>query len=361
MNKNQILKQLYYDPEQGFISSSKLFVKAHALDSDITRKDVRDFIDKQYTYQVNRNVKKPKDYNSIISPSVNNNWQIDIIIYDRYEFNKYKYILSVVDVYSRYAWTRALTNHTIPTIIKNLESIIGEAGTAPKNINSDNEFNKPEMHKFAEKHGITFHYSQPNEINKNAIVERFNRTITELLQKYRTATGNYKWYTYLPQLTKNYNNTIHSTMKATPANIYNKHNISRQVVKKIEPNFKVGDKVRIKKVKKVFGKNDEIKFSEHTYVIRKIDKNKIYLTNTSTGEDLKVYVKPYEVKLANEIQYFDQPEEDDKPIHKERVKEKKITRELKKEGVEPENYTSKLRSRKPASQLEDVRYGKLRY
>ena len=57
---------------------------------------------------------------------------------------------------------------------KNLESIIGEAGTAP------NEFNSPEMHKFAEKHGIAFHYSQPNEINNHAIVERFNRTIPEL-------------------------------------------------------------------------------------------------------------------------------------------------------------------------------------
>lgn len=276
---NKILKEIYYNPEAGFISAKKLLTKAREQDPTIKLEDVQQFLDKQYTYQVNRQVKKPKVYNTIVSPSVNNNWQMDIIVYDRYEFNKYKYILCVVDVYSRYAWTKAMTSRNMKTIMTNFQSIVEEAGATPKNINCDNEFNTAEMLDYAKKKNITFHFSQPNELNKNAIVERFNRTIAELLQRYRTATGNYKWNTYLPQLTKTYNHTVHSTINATPASIYGKSNVNKQVIKIIKPSFQVGDKVRIKRIKKVFGKNDEIKFSENIYLIRKIEKNKIFLTN----------------------------------------------------------------------------------
>ncbi len=38
------------------------------------------------------------------------NYQMDIIVYNRYEYHKYKYILVVIDIYSRFAQARAMTN-----------------------------------------------------------------------------------------------------------------------------------------------------------------------------------------------------------------------------------------------------------
>ena len=90
------------------------------------------------------------------------------------------------------------------------------------------------------------HYSQPNEINKNAIVERFNRTLAELLQKWRIATGKYDWYKVLPDIVDNYNNTFHGTIKATPSSVFNKNEIPQIHIKKIIHKFNVGDQVRIK-------------------------------------------------------------------------------------------------------------------
>ena len=47
------------------------------------------------------------------------------------------------------------------------------------------------MNKFSDEHNIKFYFSEPYDIIKNSIVERFNRTLTGLLQKYRTISNKY--------------------------------------------------------------------------------------------------------------------------------------------------------------------------
>jgi len=185
------------------LGAEKLYKKLKKSIPEIRLTDVQRFLAKQYTSQLNRAVKKPKEYSSIISEGPRNNYQIDILVYDRYAFKNYKYILCCVDVYSRYAACRSMTSRTMETIIKNINSIMEEMGW-PKNINCDNEFNKKQFNELTAKHNIRVWYSEPDEINKNAIVERFNRTIAERIQLWRTATDKYDWPKVLPSLVKNY-------------------------------------------------------------------------------------------------------------------------------------------------------------
>ena len=190
---NQV-KELFYDPEQGFVSLSKLWKKVKAQDIPVKYKDVKTFYESQSTNQINKQTKKPKVFRTILADGPRKNYQMDIIIYDRYEINKYKYILCVIDVYSRYAVSKAMTNRENDTILKNMKEIFDEMGGSPENINCDNEFNTSKIIEYFKDKKIIPHFSEPNEINKNAIVERFNRTITGLIQKYRVATGDKKWY-----------------------------------------------------------------------------------------------------------------------------------------------------------------------
>ena len=110
-----------------------------------------------------------------------------------YEYHKYKYILCCIDVNSRYAEARALTNRRNQAIISNLESIFHEMGY-PNNLNADNEFNTKALNEYFNSHNIRTWFSQPDEINKNAIVETFNRTLSEVIPRWRTATRQYAWY-----------------------------------------------------------------------------------------------------------------------------------------------------------------------
>ena len=89
----------------------------------------------------------------------------------------------------------------------------------PKAINADNEFRKTMLTDSFDENNITCYFSQPDEINKNSIVERFNRTLCGLLNKYRLATGKYNWYAWLNDVVNNYNTTYHRMIKTTPLKI----------------------------------------------------------------------------------------------------------------------------------------------
>jgi hypothetical protein len=251
-----------------------------------------------------------------------------------------------------------MTSRTMPQILKSTKEIFKEMGT-PKNVNADNEFNKTEFNKLMKSLKVTMYYSQPDEINKNAIIERFNRTIASKIQLWRTASKKFDWYRVLPQLVTNYNNTEHRTVKDTPANIFTRKAINKQNVTVIKSKFKVGDKVRKVITKKIFDKGDAIKYSKEIYTINKIDKNKFYLTNVATKTKLLTYVKDYELKKANDVQFLPSDEVEHEVEHAKTQVKRKVTRIHKKEGIETGNISSRLRERDPTSMVQDDRFGRI--
>ena len=164
-----------------FQSASKLYKKLIEDGHNMSYKTVQNFINNQEVNQLTKTIQKPKQYNTITATYPLESVQIDIMVYDRFTFHNYNNILCCVDVYSRFAICKALTNRKIENIKTKFEEIFNEIGY-PKNINCDNEFNVKVINDFAKQHNITMHYSQAYEENKNAIVERFNRTLAQLLQ-----------------------------------------------------------------------------------------------------------------------------------------------------------------------------------
>ena len=76
---------------------------------------------------------------------------------------------------------------------------------------------------YCDSKGINVYMSQSNEMNKQAIVERLNRTLKGMISKWRTAhqdDGNRNWVAELPNFIRNYNTTRHGTMKETPEDIW---------------------------------------------------------------------------------------------------------------------------------------------
>ena len=75
----ELLNKLYTDPLTGFQSKEKLYKKAKAINNKITLQQVKEFLDNQSTAQITKQVKINKIYETIISPSVRNNYQMDIM------------------------------------------------------------------------------------------------------------------------------------------------------------------------------------------------------------------------------------------------------------------------------------------
>ncbi|KAL9958965.1 hypothetical protein ACROYT_G036044 [Oculina patagonica] len=121
---------------------------------------------------------------------------------------------------------------------------------------------------------------------KAVVIERFNKTLKNKMYKQFTVQGNTQYLDMLPKLIKEYNNTKHSSIKMSPTEASKKKNEGivyfnlygdmEQVSSK--PKFKVGDRVRISKYKRiVFDKGYTPNWSEEIFKI-----NKIQYTNPIT-------------------------------------------------------------------------------
>jgi len=356
------IEKLFYDASTGFISESKLYKKLKESGVKVTHKQVHDFLHEQYTNQVNKQYVKPT-FSKILGFEPRNIYQIDIMVFDRYEYHNYKYILCCIDVYSRYVQCRAMTNRSLPTIMDNFKSIIENMGN-PKNINADNEFNKGAFKTYCKENDIKTWYSQPDEPNKNAIVERFHRTLASLIQKWRIATGRYDWNKILPKIEYNYNHSFHKSLGATPYDVFNGNAVNKGELRDNKQNtghFKVGDKVRILIKKEVFDKGDRLRFSKQIYTVVGIDRQKYEVKNDDTDQISKYKFKFYELLKVPKVQKISY-ESKDEIEHEENKRNKKIKREHRKEGIEPEvNIVRTLRSRKPQNQLVSDKYGKVFY
>jgi hypothetical protein len=311
---NNLLKNIYYNPTTGYLSSDKFYRKAHAINPGITHKDVVDFLKRQYTYQINKNTRRPSEYTSWYAPYIRYQYQIDILdLGERYISDKYRYILTCVDVYSRYAQARPMIERSAPNILTNLQDIWNNMGV-PERLTADHEFEAGVLVDYFQQNSVTVVFSDPKQINKNAIVERFHRTLRLLLSKWRQAQRalNRRWQLVLPYIIKNYNETFHRIIKAKPVDVWNGNDINHQDYNYAPTNLNVGDRVRIKKIEEIFDRIDTIKFSRDVYVIRQKTGDSYLVRNTVTGEEPSRRYKAEELQVIYDTeQQDDQDNQDD--------------------------------------------------
>ena len=132
------------------------------------------------------------------------------------------------------------------------------------------------MLKFFEDNNVKIYYKFSNL--KAVFIERFNRSLRELMMKEFVKNNNTIWYNILPNLIKRYNNRYHHTIKMKPNNV-NKSNekhikdtiYNYNITNKI-PKFKINDLVRISlKRRQLFDKpSANIKWSEELFKIHSI-------------------------------------------------------------------------------------------
>ena len=115
------------------------------------------------------------------------------------------------------------------------------------------------MQQFFKDNNVKIYHS--NSHLKAVIIERFNRSLRELMMKEFVKNNNTVWYNILPKLIKIYNNRYHSTIKMKPIQVnrsnekYIKENIYTYNKTSKNPKFKVNDLVRISlKKRKLFDK-----------------------------------------------------------------------------------------------------------
>ena len=193
----------------------------------------------------------------------------------------YKYLLNVIDVFSKYAWSIPMKNKTGLTTLDAFRKIVKESGRIPKHIWVDKgkEFYNKDVNSWLKENDIIM-YSTYSE-HKSCVVERFNRTLKEIMWKRFTAENTRNWITMLDKLMKEYNNRFHSTIGMAPVEAIQKENYMKILQNTLgktrsipitKPKFIIGDKVRISRTKSVFEPGYLPNYSEELYFIDKVQK-----------------------------------------------------------------------------------------
>ncbi|CAP34049.2 Protein CBG15913 [Caenorhabditis briggsae] len=138
------------------------------------------------------------------------------------ENNNFKYLLTVIDSFSKNAWVVPLKTKTGKETASALQSIF--KSRKPQKMQTDNgkEYYNQEMKALFKSFDIK-HFSTYSD-KKASIIERFNRTLKEKMWKMFTHQGNHKWTDILDKLVQGYNNHYHRSIKMTPIEASKKEN-----------------------------------------------------------------------------------------------------------------------------------------
>ena len=213
-----------------------------------------------------------------------------------------KYILCVIDLFSKYAFVIPLKDKKGISIVNAFTKIIKQSNRKPNKIWVDQggEFYKNVFEKWLSDNDIIM-YSTYNE-SKSVVAERFIRTLKNKLYKHMTATGKKVYYDVLDDVVNKYNNTKHSTIKMKPIDV--KDNNKRVYIdehNEKHSRFKVGDRVRISKFKSIFAKGYAPNWSSEIFIVDKVNDTIPYTYNLKDLNDEEIIGSFYDKELQKSI------------------------------------------------------------
>ena len=217
--------------------------------------------------------------NKVIYNHIDEIWSIDLADFLDYKTSNnkgFRYIFIIIDNFSKYLWATPLKNKYSQTITNEFSKILSTSKRQPNKLESDRgtEFYNSIFQNFLKSKNIG-HYSRCTDKGPS-IAERVIRTLRNLLKKPVFEKGKADWLSELPSVTKQYNNTIHSSTKMTPIQASKKSN-EKEVYSNLrddrvkqKPKFKLGQLVRTADIKRVFSKGDSTNYSYKLFTMTEV-------------------------------------------------------------------------------------------
>ena len=230
--------------------------------------DVKRWLRKQQTYTLHKPIRRKFYRRKTVATGIDYQWQADLAdMSSTSKFNdKYRFLLCIIDVFSKYAWVVPVKDKTGKTLVHALKSVL-KSGQKPKSLQTDKgtEFKNKDFQNFLKSKKIHF-FTTENPETKASIVARFQRTLKSRMWKYFTHHLTLRYLDILSKLVNAYNHSYHRSIKHAPVSVtvqnetkvseilFGNKKLNCKNSKSSQAKFKVGDFVRINKTKRTFEK-----------------------------------------------------------------------------------------------------------
>lgn len=284
----ELLKKIYYDVSNpaSFGSVDKLYREAKSQNPQIKRSDVESFLSGQIAYTLHRKIRRTFTRNPVLAKFHADVAQADLIDVTRFAKDNYgnNFILTLIDVFTKYAYAVPIQRKGATDVVKALESIFVSYRPSSLQTDEGKEFTNAAVQKLLKDRYIKF-YLAKNENIKCAVVERFQRTLMSKIQKYFTSFGTHKYVDVLDNIMHAYNNTYHRTIRMTPQdarstdtktifrNLYgfdSMRDYLKHLAKQKEKQS-IGESVRIPAHKNKFTKGYSQNFTDEIYNVKAVN------------------------------------------------------------------------------------------
>jgi hypothetical protein len=311
-NWREYLSKIYLDPASpaSFQGVDKIYeyVKNEGK-YEIGRNRIQKWLNNQDSYSINKHSNKKFKRGRVLVTGIDDQWEADLADVSAYakENDGYKYLLVVIDVFSRYGWVEPMKNKKATSIVEAFSKIISKE-RKPRRLRTDGatDFSsgpfKNLLNSFDPK---VVHVVTHNEVQAN-FAERFIKTLKSKLTRYIVQSNQLKYINILSDIVSSYNNTWHSGIKSEPINVSNL-NSKRLWWQMYWPKDNVTkDELKLKK-DEIKVKKEEIKYKDQQDKKKKKKKSKTFPYYFKIGDKVRISAKKgkfqreYDSKWTGEI------------------------------------------------------------
>ena len=235
-------------------------------------------------------------------------WSIDLI--DRSslaKYNKnYKFIFTIIDNHTKFAWAIPLKDKSGKSTTTAFKKLIETSKRKPEEVWSDRgkEFYNKTFLDFLKQNEIQI-YSTHSDL-KAVFVERFNRTLLDLIKEPMYIEGKACWLNHINSALDKYNNRVHTTTCMTPFEASNKPIDPPTFVNKPkQPKFQVGDYVRVPDKRNIYSKGYTTNWNRELFKIQEINPTNPITYTLEDENNEQIAGKYYEQELLRSVFNFE--------------------------------------------------------
>jgi hypothetical protein len=213
LHKASVLRQVYYDSENGFGSINETFKQAKKILNTITYNDTKEFLEKQKS----RQTKPYRGFNSYVAPNALHEIQVDISDFTASASanDGYRYAFVAVDIFTKFCHAVPIKDKRPEESVRAMKEVFDKIGV-PEQIYHDNEgsWSSKEFIVLLNTKGV----KQIITSSPPPFAERMVQTLKNMIHARLEGLElpREKWIDLLPNILKKYNNTKHSSTGMPP-------------------------------------------------------------------------------------------------------------------------------------------------